>query len=108
MKTTVQVKCVTKRMDWATGKNIVEMVPLVVDADMVSEFEKITIKDLSIIPRDKRNHSHKPSYVIVSSGSSVLGSGERSLASWVLGVQPGTRRKSGYATNEFTREAYGL
>lgn len=108
MKTTVQVKCLTKRIDWATGKNIIENVPFVVDSDMVSHFHNIIVRDLSKVPRDKRLHTHKPSYVMHSSGSSALVTGETSVASWVLGVQPGTRRKKGYDTNDFTREAYGL
>lgn len=108
MKTTVLVKCLTKRKDWATGEFITEQVPFIVDEDKKHVFENMTVKNMSKIDRDKSKHLNKGNYVLVASGYTRVEVGNTSIANWVFGIKPGTRRQKGFASNEFTREAFGI
>lgn len=106
MEVFVEVRIVTKKMDWASGRRIEDKVFLLVDDDVANKLSKVKINDVGKVSRNSKTHT--TSYVLYTIGSHYCESGDHSIGQYLYGVKSRTRRVKGSAPNDFTRRAFGI
>lgn len=110
MATKITLKLRTNKTDWATGDKVYSEAEIIVDDDIAPKLKNsnVVIKDMNEVPRNKLKTKKDPRYVLVRAGNTHLVSGETSLVSYILDIAPRTRRLKGFASNDYTRAAFGL